>query len=68
MFFGPCTPYQYRLEGPGSWPKAREAIMTQDERILFPLSTRKVNKSEGYNWSLLAFAALIFLILAYVVW
>ena len=52
MFFGPCTPYQYRLVGPGSWSKAREAIMTQDERIMYPLKTRKVIANEEFNWSM----------------
>ncbi|NXR32659.1 FMO5 monooxygenase, partial [Zosterops hypoxanthus] len=32
--FGPCTPYQYRLRGPGAWVGAREAILTQQQRIL----------------------------------
>ena len=38
--FGPCTPYQYRLEGPGAWKGARKAIMTQWDRTLAPLKTR----------------------------
>uniref|UniRef100_A0A8C9DJR4 Flavin-containing monooxygenase n=1 Tax=Prolemur simus TaxID=1328070 RepID=A0A8C9DJR4_PROSS len=42
IFFGPCTPYQYRLQGPGKWAGAREAIMTQRERIIKPLRTRVV--------------------------
>ncbi|NXW87171.1 FMO5 monooxygenase, partial [Alopecoenas beccarii] len=32
--FGPCTPYQYRLRGPGRWAGAREAILTQRQRII----------------------------------
>ncbi|XP_004646113.1 dimethylaniline monooxygenase [N-oxide-forming] 5-like [Octodon degus] len=40
VFFGPCTPYQYRLQGPGKWDGARKAIMTQRERIIKPLRTR----------------------------
>ncbi|XP_069335356.1 flavin-containing monooxygenase 5-like [Eulemur rufifrons] len=42
IFFGPCTPYQYRLQGPGKWAGAREAIMTQRGRIVKPLRTRIV--------------------------
>uniref|UniRef100_A0A8V5HG01 Flavin-containing monooxygenase n=1 Tax=Melopsittacus undulatus TaxID=13146 RepID=A0A8V5HG01_MELUD len=38
--FGPCTPYQYRLRGPGKWDSAREAILTQRQRIIKPLQTR----------------------------
>lgn len=43
--FGPCTPYQYRLRGPGAWAGAREAILTQHQRILKPLQTRPVEDS-----------------------
>ncbi|NXN19930.1 FMO5 monooxygenase, partial [Indicator maculatus] len=32
--FGPCTPYQYRLQGPGKWAGAREAILTQKQRVI----------------------------------
>ncbi|KAG6924519.1 flavin containing monooxygenase 5, partial [Chelydra serpentina] len=42
VFFGPCTPYQYRLRGPGKWDGARKAILTQRERIIKPLKTRAV--------------------------
>ncbi|KAM3839145.1 flavin-containing monooxygenase 5-like isoform 1-T2 [Vipera latastei] len=42
LFWGPCTPYQYRLQGPGKWEGARKAILTQHERILKPLRTRPV--------------------------
>ncbi|NXX06947.1 FMO5 monooxygenase, partial [Larus smithsonianus] len=38
--FGPCTPYQYRLRGPGKWSGAREAILTQRQRVVRPLQTR----------------------------
>lgn len=41
-FFGPCTPYQYRLQGPGRWRGARQCILTQWERTLYPLKTRPV--------------------------
>ncbi|NXF44886.1 FMO5 monooxygenase, partial [Oceanites oceanicus] len=40
MAFGPCTPYQYRLRGPGKWAGAREAILTQWQRVIRPLHTR----------------------------
>ncbi|XP_068272905.1 flavin-containing monooxygenase 5-like isoform X2 [Nyctibius grandis] len=42
--FGPCTPYQYRLRGPGQWAGAREAILTQHQRIIKPLQTRHVEE------------------------
>lgn len=45
VFFGPCTPYQYRLMGPGKWDGARNAILTQWDRTLKPLKTRIVPNS-----------------------
>ncbi|XP_064310721.1 flavin-containing monooxygenase 5 isoform X2 [Phalacrocorax carbo] len=44
VLFGPCTPYQYRLRGPGMWPGAREAILNQQHRIIKPLQTRHVEE------------------------
>uniref|UniRef100_A0A7N4PJY8 Dimethylaniline monooxygenase [N-oxide-forming] 3 n=1 Tax=Sarcophilus harrisii TaxID=9305 RepID=A0A7N4PJY8_SARHA len=42
VYFGPCTPYQFRLTGPGKWPGARNAILTQWDRTLKPMQTRIV--------------------------
>lgn len=54
IFFGPCTPYQYRLVGRGKWSGARDAILTQWERTLKPLRTRVVDdsssSSSGWRW------------------
>ncbi|XP_054646657.1 flavin-containing monooxygenase 5-like [Dunckerocampus dactyliophorus] len=41
VFLGPCTSYQYRLTGPGKWDGARQAILTQWERVFQPFQTRK---------------------------
>lgn len=46
LFFGPCTPYQYRLTGPGKWAGARQAILTQWERVVQPFRTRVVPEPE----------------------
>ncbi|CAK7309033.1 Flavin-containing monooxygenase 5 [Vulpes lagopus] len=46
IFFGPCTPYQYRLQGPGKWAGARRAILTQKERIIKPLRTRTLSRDQ----------------------
>ena len=40
VLFGPCTPCQFRLTGPGKWAGARDAIMTTMDRVRFPLATR----------------------------
>ncbi|KAI6189026.1 hypothetical protein M3Y98_00417900 [Aphelenchoides besseyi] len=41
LFMGGNLPYAYRLVGPDSWPKAREAIWTAPERVKFPLKNRQ---------------------------
>ena len=33
LMFGPSVSYQYRLTGPGSWNKARETILTVNDRV-----------------------------------
>ncbi|KAM5239073.1 dimethylaniline monooxygenase [N-oxide-forming] 4 [Ctenodactylus gundi] len=48
VFFGPCTPYQYRLAGPGKWDGARNAILTQWDRTMKPLKTRIVPDSSKH--------------------
>ncbi|XP_036972024.1 flavin-containing monooxygenase 5-like isoform X2 [Acanthopagrus latus] len=45
--FGPCTPYQYRLTGPGQWAGARRAILTQWDRVAQPFRTRAVPEPES---------------------
>ena len=50
--------------GPGSWSEARETIMTQDERILFPLTTRKVDV-DASNTGLYLVLFFLFLFAAY---
>ncbi|XP_071343452.1 flavin-containing monooxygenase 5-like [Trachinotus anak] len=46
VVFGPCTPYQYRLTGPGQWAGARHAILTQWKRVARPFATRAVPEPE----------------------
>ncbi|XP_015278055.1 PREDICTED: dimethylaniline monooxygenase [N-oxide-forming] 5-like [Gekko japonicus] len=47
VLMGPCTPFQYRLQGPGKWSGARKAILTQQDRIIKPLRTRPTDNSAG---------------------
>ncbi|XP_044295347.1 dimethylaniline monooxygenase [N-oxide-forming] 3-like [Varanus komodoensis] len=44
IYFGPCSPYQFRLTGPGKWDGAREAILTQWDRTVKATRTRVVHK------------------------
>ncbi|XP_074528458.1 flavin-containing monooxygenase 5-like isoform X2 [Halichoeres trimaculatus] len=46
VFLGPFTSYQYRLSGPGQWAGARQAILTQWDRVLQPFRTRVVPEEE----------------------
>ena len=45
-YFGPCSPPQYRLTGPGNWDGARQAIMEIHERNVAPMK----KKSLGPNY------------------
>ncbi len=36
-FFGPCTPFTFRLQGPGAWSGARDAVLNTTDRVLAPL-------------------------------
>lgn len=47
LLLGPCTPVQYRLQGPGKWAGARQAILTTEDRIRKPLMTRVVEKGDA---------------------
>lgn len=50
LVFGPCTPYQFRLRGPGKWAKARQAILTQWERMAQPMQTRPCDEPPCHSW------------------
>nr|XP_046248475.1 flavin-containing monooxygenase 5-like isoform X2 [Scatophagus argus] len=60
VFFGPCTPYQYRLTGPGQWNGARQAIFTQWDRVAQPFRTRVVPEPESSSSFLFSIWLLIF--------
>lgn len=44
LFFGPYTPYQFRLTGPGKWAGARSAILSQWDRTVRVTRTRVVRE------------------------
>ncbi|XP_056131753.1 flavin-containing monooxygenase 5-like [Lampris incognitus] len=54
VFLGPCTPYQYRLTGPEQWTGARQAILTQWERVVQPFKTRVIPEPRTRPTSLLS--------------
>ncbi|XP_077076118.1 flavin-containing monooxygenase 5-like [Siphateles boraxobius] len=67
-FFGPCTPYQFRLSGPGYWRGARQAILTQWERVAKPMKARPIPEPSSFSLSfwlgLSRGAAMVFAIIA----
>ncbi|KAJ8388458.1 hypothetical protein AAFF_G00133340 [Aldrovandia affinis] len=67
VMLGPCTPYQYRLCGPGQWAGARQAILTQWERVAKPMKTRPVPEPVRPStlplWLTVAGAALLLMVL-----
>ncbi|KAG8590785.1 hypothetical protein GDO81_006898 [Engystomops pustulosus] len=52
VLFGPCTPYQLRLRGPGKWSGARNAILTQWDRTIKPTKTRILHENPKSWFSL----------------
>ncbi|WAR12663.1 FMO5-like protein [Mya arenaria] len=66
VFFGPTTPYQYLLHGPGAWKSASECIRTQWERTYKPLKTRPCNlKQADGSGAMKCLVVLIVALLAY---
>ncbi|KAF7473968.1 Hypothetical predicted protein [Marmota monax] len=47
LLWGPCTPAQFRLQGPGKWDGARKTILSTDDRIRKPMKTRVTEKSDS---------------------
>lgn len=66
VLFGPCTPYQFRLRGPGHWSGARQAILTVWERVAKPMKTRPIpdpKSSSLLYWMGLAGGAAVIVII-----
>lgn len=63
-FFGPCTPSQYRLMGPGTWAGAKKAIEDAPGNVIYATKTRvlpqKVNS--GPNTATAVLKLLVFLV------
>ncbi|XP_059196498.1 flavin-containing monooxygenase 5-like isoform X2 [Centropristis striata] len=62
VVFGPTSPYQYRLRGPGKWAGARQAILTQWDRVAQPMQTRPCNDPKpksSFMWPLILSAVAV---------
>ncbi|XP_025859096.1 putative dimethylaniline monooxygenase [N-oxide-forming] 6 [Vulpes vulpes] len=68
VFFGPCSPYQFRLMGPGKWDGARNAILTQWDRTVKPTRTRAVSEAQRPQHFYTLLKMLSFPVLLLVIW
>lgn len=62
VMFGPATPYQYRLTGPGKWAEARQTILTQWDRVFQPMQTRPCDDPKpkrSFKWPLILSAVVV---------
>lgn len=56
LVFGPASPPQWRLDGPGKWKGARHAIEQIDDNTWYPLKTRHAGEGsdrglyDGWIW------------------
>ncbi|CAF2384431.1 unnamed protein product [Rotaria sp. Silwood2] len=71
LLFGPCTPYRYRLQGPNKWEGARQAILTQYERVEYPLRvSRKQEQNQqkkfSINWTP-TFSIVFFILVSFII-
>lgn len=66
-FFGPCTPYQFRLEGPCPWDGARDAILTQWDRTWHPMKTRPTGPCSWTESADTFVYTIVCLLMAYIV-
>ncbi|XP_006872705.1 PREDICTED: dimethylaniline monooxygenase [N-oxide-forming] 1 isoform X1 [Chrysochloris asiatica] len=64
IFFGPCSPYQFRLTGPGKWEGARNAILTQWDRTFKVTKTRVLLDSSSVFENLLKLFSFLALLMA----
>lgn len=53
-FFGPCTPVQYRLMGPGAWEGAKKAIEDAPGNVIYATKTRILQKKEQQGTNMAA--------------
>lgn len=64
VYVGPFTCVQYRLNGPGKWKDARKTIMTQWDRVWYPMQ-REQTMDDGCHSSML-WMSIIMIAIAFV--
>lgn len=64
-FFGPCTPAQYRLMGPGTWVGAKKAIEDAPGNVIYATKTRtsphekKMTSTETHSLKILVLVVVL---------
>jgi len=68
-FFGPCTPSQYRLTGPGAWVGAKKAIEDAPGNVIYATKTRVLLQKEnnGPNTTLVVLKLLVLLVVVFAI-
>lgn len=63
-FFGPCTPSQFRLMGPGAWAGAKKAIEDAPGNVIYATKTRVLPQKEknGHNTATVVLKLLVLLV------
>ncbi|WKY08014.1 hypothetical protein Q1695_007481 [Nippostrongylus brasiliensis] len=65
IYFGPCVPYVYRLQGPHSWTGARQAIMSVDERVFKATNSSQYTGNTFHGYWIVSIVVVILLILIF---
>ncbi|KAK0395937.1 hypothetical protein QR680_001497 [Steinernema hermaphroditum] len=60
VLFGPCTAYQYRLQGPHKWPDARTAILNTNKRMFYPNTQSSYLVHDFFDYLLFAIVFILF--------
>ena len=61
-FFGPCTPAQFRLMGPGAWEGAKKAIEDAPGNTIYATKTRVVTRRKDQDAQTTAHLTLFFVV------
>ncbi|OWF54636.1 dimethylaniline monooxygenase [N-oxide-forming] 5-like [Mizuhopecten yessoensis] len=64
-YFGPCSPYQYRLQGSQTWSGARKAIVAQWDNTISALQTRPLGLKQDGSGAMVYILIIAVFIIAY---
>ena len=61
-FFGPCTPAQFRLIGPGAWKGAKKSIEDAPGNVVYATKTRVCEQTEDKGGTALVYMRFLVLL------